>query len=58
MPRIAQSHFRGVRPADHYMHLQMLTIEHLMLPTVPVISRQVIPYWTCGGTCSPGLSTL
>jgi hypothetical protein len=26
MPRIARSHFRGVRLGDHYMHLQMLTI--------------------------------
>jgi hypothetical protein len=26
MPRIAQSHFRGVRPGDHIMPLQRLTI--------------------------------
>jgi hypothetical protein len=26
MPRIAQPHFRGVRPGDHYMPLQRLTM--------------------------------
>jgi hypothetical protein len=25
----AQSHFRGVRPGDHYMPLQRLTLDHL-----------------------------
>jgi hypothetical protein len=25
--------------------------------TVPLISRQAVPYWTRGGTCCPGVST-
>jgi hypothetical protein len=29
-----------------------------MLPTVPLISKQALPYRTCGGTYCPGLSTL
>jgi hypothetical protein len=29
MPRIAQSHFHGVRPGDHYMPLQRLTVDHM-----------------------------
>jgi hypothetical protein len=29
MPRIAQSHFHGVMPGDHYMPLQRLTIDHM-----------------------------
>jgi hypothetical protein len=27
------------------------------LPIVFLISRQAVPYWTCGGTCCPGVST-
>jgi hypothetical protein len=27
MPQIEQSHFRGVRPGDHYMPLQKLTLD-------------------------------
>jgi hypothetical protein len=27
------------------------------LPTASLISKQVIPYWTHGGTCCPGVST-
>jgi hypothetical protein len=31
--------------------------EQDMLPIVFLISKQVIPYQTCGGTCCPGVST-
>jgi hypothetical protein len=27
------------------------------LPTTPLISKQAVPYQTCGGTCCPGVST-
>jgi hypothetical protein len=27
------------------------------LPIASLISKQVISYWTCGGTCCPGVST-
>jgi hypothetical protein len=27
------------------------------LPTASLISKQVVPYQTCGGTCCPGVST-
>jgi hypothetical protein len=27
------------------------------LPTTPLISKQVVPYWTCGGTGCSGVST-
>jgi hypothetical protein len=47
MPAKAQPHFHGVRPRDHYMPLQRLTIgashasyssPNLKLPTVPTCS--------------------
>jgi hypothetical protein len=31
--------------------------EHDMLPIVFLISKQAAPYWTCGGTCCPRVST-
>jgi hypothetical protein len=38
-----------------------MTISHSFkqrtLPTASLISKQAIPYWTCGGTCCPGVST-
>jgi hypothetical protein len=27
------------------------------LPTTSIISKQAVPYWTCGDTCCPGVST-
>jgi hypothetical protein len=27
------------------------------LPTASLISRKAVPYWTCGSTCCPGVST-
>jgi hypothetical protein len=29
--------------------------EQATLPTASLISKQAIPYWTCGGTCYPGV---
>jgi hypothetical protein len=58
MPAKAQSHFRGVRPGDHYMHLQRLTIGASYASYNTLISKQVVPYRICGDTCCPGVSTL
>jgi hypothetical protein len=27
------------------------------LPTASLISKQAVPYWICGGTCCPAVST-
>ena len=56
----------GVRPRDHYMPLQRFTMgctpnshssEQGTLPTASLISKQVIPYRTRGGTYCPRVST-
>jgi hypothetical protein len=33
------------------------SLEQDSQPPTPLISKQVIPYWTRGGTCCPGVST-
>jgi hypothetical protein len=33
------------------------SIEHDTQPIAYLISKQVVPYWTRGGTCCPGVST-
>jgi hypothetical protein len=45
--------FRKITKYDANPH----SIEHDTLPIVFLISRQVIPYWTRGSTCCPGVST-
>jgi hypothetical protein len=37
--------------------LRFPTKEQDTLPIVFLISKEVIPYWTRGGTCCPGVST-
>jgi hypothetical protein len=62
----AQSHFRGVRPGDHYMSLQRLTLDHMACfaigfpllvtteyPQVPFAVAKVFPYWVQENTLSP-----
>jgi hypothetical protein len=54
----ARSHFRGVRPGDHYIPLQMLTLDHMSCfavgfpllgtteyPHVPFVVAMVSQYW-------------
>jgi hypothetical protein len=53
MPVKAQSHFHGVRPGDHYMPLQRLTIAASYAAIVPLISKQAVPYQSRGGTYCP-----
>jgi hypothetical protein len=42
---------------DHKVWCHPHSIEHDTQPIVLLISKQVILYWTCGGTCCPGVST-
>jgi hypothetical protein len=58
MPAKAQSHFHGVRPGDHYMPLQRLTIGASHASYSTIISNQAVPYWTRGDIYCPGVSTL
>jgi hypothetical protein len=39
---------------DHKVWFHPHSIEHGTQPIVFLISKQVIPYWTHGGTCCPG----
>jgi hypothetical protein len=54
----ARSHFRGVRPGDHYMPLQRLTLDRMSYfaidfpllgmteyPRAPFTIAKVSPYW-------------
>jgi hypothetical protein len=66
MPRIAQSHFHGVRPGDHYMPLQRLTLDHMSCfaicflvlgmteyPQAPFLVVKVSQYWVRQNTLRP-----
>jgi hypothetical protein len=66
MPWIAQSHFRGVRPGDHYMHLQRLNLDHMSCfaidfpvlgtteyPQSPFTAAKVSQYWVRQNTLRP-----
>jgi hypothetical protein len=62
----AQSHFRGVRPGDHYMPLQRLTLYHMSFyaigfpllgtteyPQAPFAVAKVFLYWVQQNTLRP-----
>jgi hypothetical protein len=62
----AQSHFRGVRPGDHYMPLQRLTLDHMSCfaigfpllgtteyPQAPFTVAKVSQYWVQQNTLRP-----
>jgi hypothetical protein len=62
----AQSHFCGVRPRDHYMPLQRLTLDHMSCfatgfpllgtieyPQAPFTIAKFSPYWVQQNTLRP-----
>jgi hypothetical protein len=62
----AHSHFRGVRPGDHYMPLQRLTLDRMSCfaigfpllgtteyPQTPFAVAKVSPYWVQQNTLGP-----
>jgi hypothetical protein len=48
--------FRQVTKYNHKVWYHPHSTEHDTQPIAYLISRQVVPYWTCGGTCCPGVS--
>jgi hypothetical protein len=42
---------------DHKDRRHPHLTKHDTQPIAHLIHKQVIPYWTCGGTCHPGVST-
>jgi hypothetical protein len=46
-----------VTKTDHKVWCHPYSTEHDTQPIAYLISKQVIPYRTCGGTCCPGVST-
>jgi hypothetical protein len=42
---------------DHKVWCHLHLIEHDTQPIVFLISKQAIPYWSCGDTCCHGVST-
>jgi hypothetical protein len=66
MPWIAQLHFYSVRPGDHYMPLQRLTLDHMSCfaiglpllgtteyPQAPFVVANVSQYWVQQNTLRP-----
>jgi hypothetical protein len=66
MPWIAQLHFYSVRPGDHYMPLQRLTLDHMSCfaiglpllgtteyPQAPFAVANVSQYWVQQNTLRP-----
>jgi hypothetical protein len=66
MPWIAQLHFYSVRPGDHYMPLQRLTLDHMSCfaiglpllgtteyPQAPFTVANVSQYWVQQNTLMP-----
>jgi hypothetical protein len=62
----ARSHFHGVRPGDHYIPLQGLTLDHMSYfvigfpllgtteyPQAPFAVAKVSPYWVQLNTLMP-----
>jgi hypothetical protein len=51
-------HFtQNVTKTDHKDRGHPHSTEHDTQPIAYLISKQVVPYWTRGGTCCPGVST-
>jgi hypothetical protein len=46
-----------VTKTDHKVWCHPHSTEHDTQPIVFLISNQVVPYWTCGDTYCPGVST-
>jgi hypothetical protein len=49
--------FRQFTKYDHKVWCHPHSTEHDTQPIASLISKQAVPYWTCGGTCCPGVST-
>jgi hypothetical protein len=48
---------QNVTKTGHTDRCHPHSTEHDTQPIAYLISEQVVPYWTCGGTCCPGVST-
>jgi hypothetical protein len=48
---------QNVTKTDHKDRSHPHSTEHDTQPIAYLISKQVVPYHTCGGTCCPGVST-
>jgi hypothetical protein len=49
--------FRQFTKFDHKLWCHTHSTKHDTQPIVFLISKQVVPYWTHGSTCCPGVST-
>jgi hypothetical protein len=49
--------FRLFTKTDHKVWCHPHSTEHDTQPLAYLISKQAVPYRTCGGTCCPGVST-
>jgi hypothetical protein len=48
---------KNVTKTDHKEGSHLHSTEHDTQSTTYLFSKQDVPYWTCGGTCYPGVST-
>jgi hypothetical protein len=47
---------KNVTKTDHKEESHPHSTKYDTQPTSYLISKQAVPYWTCGGTCYPGVS--